>query len=189
MSVSIEQVEHNGELDPSGVQRELRKLAKLFPLGRQFLRNGVVGSDQLEDGAVATAKLAVGAATVIHSAVGSTSGPTTTSTADPMTAVLPQMTITADFGGNPVLVFCSVSVNNSSAGASTRLAVYDDAAEVASSRRVAASNGTDTTTVALITAFTPAAGSRTISVRWHVAAGTATANGVNRQLIIVEVRR
>ncbi len=58
MSISIEQVEHNGVLDAPGVQRQLRKLAGVFPLAGNLLRNKAVGTAQLDDGAVGTTQLA-----------------------------------------------------------------------------------------------------------------------------------
>lgn len=57
MSISIEQVEHNGVLDAPGVQRQLRKLAGVFPLAGNLLRNKAVGTDQIDDGAVTETQL------------------------------------------------------------------------------------------------------------------------------------
>jgi hypothetical protein len=44
-------------------------------------------------------------------------------------------------------------------------------------------------TIALIHAYTPATGSRTLDIRWSTSAATATATTTRRQLAILELRR
>lgn len=151
--------------DPE-VQQALDQIGLAFPLDSQQLQ--------------------VGAATKLHSAQGSTLAPTTTSTANPPTVVLNEMTITADFGGNPIVILFTGLFNNT-AGNTTRICLHDLTAgtDIEFNRSTVAA----TDTLVQIQPYTPAAGTRTIQVRWSTSAGTATAAGVNRTLVIVELRR
>ena len=180
MSISIEQVENNGALDPSGVQRELRKLGRAFPLGKGQIQNGAVG----------TAALAANAATKIHIATPTTSGPTTASTASPPTAVVPEMSITADFGGNPIIALFSADLRVSAA-AFVGVGIADAVGGfIAASERTAhTATASGAVPASLIYAFTPSTGSRTLQVRWRTTAGTVTNIDLRRQFVVLELRR
>lgn len=118
----------------------------------------------------------------------SVTGSTTTSTADPMTAVVSNMSITADFGGYPLLFFWSALMQNNTAGATTRSALHVDGTEVFASRRATTHGTANGVSNHSLSGFyyQPAAGSRTMTMRWHVSSGTGTV--YERQFVIAELR-
>jgi hypothetical protein len=140
---------------------------------------------------VEAASVAVGGsievAVKLHTTTPTTSDPTTTSTAEPPTAILPQMSVTADFGGNPILCLFTGHMFNATAS-SIGIALADAGTVIVPTRRdtVLAANAAQS--LSLIHAFTPPAGSRTINIRWRTSAGTAICGLLRRQLVIVEFR-
>lgn len=125
----------------------------------------------------------------VHAATPSTSGPTTISTADPLTVTVSEMSITADFGGNTILIFAGGSFSHGTANGGITSEVYDGASAVGDSRRTTTHPTANGPLVhGVVQSYTPAAGSRTISWRWKVSAGTGTARGVERHLVIAELR-
>lgn len=156
--------------DPE-VQQAFDKLRMQFPLGSEALQ--------------------ANAATKLHTATPTTSGPTTTSTADPMTAVIPEMTITADFGGNVCALVFTGSFSHGSANGTGEIQFFDATANTNIGQRRSGSHATvgGNFTVAVVEPYTPAAGSRTINVRWRTGAGTLTATTLRRSFLILELRR
>lgn len=65
-----------------------------------------------------------------HFTSGTTSGPTTTSTNDPPTVTLPEMTITRTWLGVPTLVLFTGTFSHNTANGFIRIALFDDGAEV-----------------------------------------------------------
>lgn len=124
----------------------------------------------------------------LHTTTASTSGPTTTSTANPPTTTLSEMSITADFGGNPVIAFFTGTFSHPNDDADIRVAIRD-AGTVKQQRRArfAPSTSTQGQVIAATAAWTPASGSRTIDVTWSTSLGTATADLLERQLVILEL--
>lgn len=123
----------------------------------------------------------------LRSAVGTTSSPTTASTADPMTAVIPEMTITADFAGHPILAIFTCHFQHSAASVNIDIEMYDAGTRLPDTRRLGAvTAAAGSTELSIGYMYTPAAGSRTIDVRWRTGSGTITAGTTRRQLIIVQ---
>lgn len=123
-----------------------------------------------------------------------TGNPQTTSTADPMTQTIPGMSIAADFGGNPLMIFYGGTFYQP-AGSGTiaiRTALYDGSTEIAtlgdSRRQISAATNAARQVIDATYFYTPPAGSRTISYRWNVSSGTAQNDSKQRHLIIVELR-
>lgn len=162
----------SGNVDASGVQRNFETLSQVFPLGPQHLRNSSATGG--------------GAATKLHTTTPTTSSPATTSTTP---VALAQMSVTADFGGNPVQAMFTGEFANNTSGHFVSIVLFDAGVQLGNTNRlehVAAAN--QSVTLALIHAYTPAAGSRTLDIRWFVSGGTATNNLLRRQLSILELR-
>lgn len=159
----------------------------------ELLLPNSVTADLIATGGVGTIEIADDAVTEIDIAYPTTSAPTSTSTADPMTAVIPEMTITKDWGGDPIIILWSASVSHGTAAAIVRTELYEGSTALGgddSSRRslvhpTAAIAGP----IAMMYAYTPTTGSKTISARWNTTAGTITATGLRRMLVIVRVKR
>lgn len=161
----------------AAIQRDLDALAQTFPIHAGLIRDGAVGTTQL----------AANAATKLHTTTATTSSPTTTSA---VAATLAEMTITADFGGNPILVMFSGDFTHSTAGNWILVELFDAGVSVATTPRGAndaSANYQHTMTVTH--GYTPAAGSRTLDIRWSTAGATATATLTRRNLSILELRR
>lgn len=139
---------------------------------------------------VATQNIAANAVTAINVAAGSTSAPTTNSTADPMTATIPEMTITADFAGDPIVVLFSGQFSHDTSAALTEIALYEGSNELANTRRGATAHAINAVfTLGTMYSYTPTTGSKTITVKWHVGSGVATASSTNRHLTIIRLKR
>lgn len=174
MAISLD-----GTVKDPAVQRNLDILARVTPIGPEDIQDGAVGTDQL----------AANAATKLYTTTATTSGPTTASTASPASAVIPEMTITADFGGNPIEVRFNGEFQQSGAN-SNQIEIFDAGSAVATTARVVTFPGASSSSImTVVHAYTPAAGSRAIEIRWRVNAGTATAITTRRQLSILELRR
>lgn len=127
-----------------------------------------------------------------HFTSGTTSGPTTTSTNDPPTVTLPEMTITRTWLGVPTLVLFTGTFSHNAANGFIRIALFDDGAEVGGANGIGRRQSGKATAnaqfpLALACIFTPVAGSHTMAIRWSGTAGTMTAIGTQRQIIALEI--
>ena len=140
----------------------------------------------LDDADAPTARATLGATKLtIHTTTATTSGPTTTSNADPFTATIPEMSVTADFSTHMLLIFFSITVINSGTNIN-RVAFYDNSTEIGNSRRQV--NTAVNAEISTMAVYTPvSSGSRTISAKWNNNGGTTTGQGLQRELFIVEL--
>lgn len=138
--------------------------------------------------AVQTLKSIVGEGAVKpHVATPTTSNPTTVSTT---MVALAEMAVTADFRGNPVVAMFTGHFNNNSAGGYAECQLFDAGVAIVDSLRSGMSETVNgAIPLSMIWAFTPAAGSRTLDVRWLVNAGTGTAVLKRRQFVVLELVR
>lgn len=116
-------------------------------------------------------------------AVAVTNGPTSTATT---AAVIPEMTLAAEFTGRPVLVTFSASLSHATAAGWLSTYLYLDGTVQRSypaQEPVANSLGL----YSWSTVLTPAAGAHTIDARWATLAGTMTANALARELTVSEI--
>lgn len=116
-------------------------------------------------------------------AVPTTSGPTSTATT---AAVIPQMQITMECNGRPIMANFSASLAHGTANGWVTTTLYMDGNLLAS---YPAQDGTANTMQVIDWAFltTPAAGLHTFDVRWATLAGTMTASGLSRVFSLVEL--
>lgn len=142
---------------------------------------------------IVTADLAANAATQIAMSVGSTSNPITTApTFAPLQGNGPSSELRVDLttqAGGVVLVLMAVTSANSGTNANIFALALDGAAEVGNQRYVAP-GAAYLGTVACVYLFTGlAAATHAFRGRWQTTAGTATANGTERVLIAMELKR
>ena len=151
------------------------------------LASGSVGTTQLAAGAVGQAQLATSAITQVKHATGVTSGPTTTS-ATPVN--LPDMSVSITTTGGDLSVLLVATISNSVGGGailSTQLALDGGAAVSPTSESSPGAAYAN----CLVNAWHfsgVAAGAHTVVGQWATSAGTATAQGTSRVLIVEEVR-
>lgn len=162
------------------VQRDLDALAQAFPIHAGLVRDGAVGTTQL----------AANAATKLHTTTASTDGPTQTNTTSATATVLSEMTVTADFGGNPVLIIFTGQFSSDTANTFVAVELFDAGTAVATALRAPnPSAANEHFEISLTHGYTPATGSRTLQIRWWTGAGTATSLSTRRNLAILELRR
>jgi hypothetical protein len=120
------------------------------------------------------------------SATGSTSGPTTASASY---ATQAEMTVTISTIGGDIEASYDGQLKNSDLAANTFVAFSLDGAAEVHERAWNQQVADQYAVVSMAHRFTAvAAGSHTVTVRWKVSAGTATANGTRRDLIVEEKR-
>lgn len=137
---------------------------------------------------IATADLVSNAVSQLGFAVGSTSGPTTTST----TFVdITEMAVTLTTTGGTLVAFLSVRLSHGTSGTLSGIALGLDSGQVSQTERthtVTTNNGQFLlATHHLWTGVS--AGSHTIKGRWYTAAGTLTAQSDCRSLVVMELKR
>jgi hypothetical protein len=144
----------------------------------------------IADASILTSMLAANAATKLHATSGPSSGPTTGSTSDPPTVAVPEMSITADFGGHPLLIAFTGTFSHTATD-EARINLWDSTANasIGNSRRETPPAAGKLFSIGVIQDYTPPAGERTIELRWSTAAGTLTASATRRKLVILELRR
>ena len=148
-----------------------------------------VDSSELVDGSIDTSHFSSNAVSVIHTGVATTSSPTTTSGTY---ATIAQMTVTADFGGNPCIVLFQGTFEHSVDAATITIGPFLEASAFTGigdeERFIHQNDANFRAQMSFIWTVTPAAGSKTIDVRWKTSESTATAYLTQRQLIILEMR-
>jgi hypothetical protein len=131
---------------------------------------------------------------VLWRKVGTTSGPTTTSGSF---VTIPEMTLTANFSGGPVICWFLGNFQSSTTPTSyldTAILLdggYPDGSHdwtlTAIPAGITTSGGTVVFPFARTDVFTPSAGSHTISMTWLTGGGTATTYGQRRSLMILQL--
>lgn len=151
------------------------------------LQDGTVNGAKLVDGAVSTLKLLQNAVTAIYATTATTASPTTTFPA--ASSVMPEMAITQNFSGAPILLLFSAEVFHSNAGGTGVYDVHYEGGMIMRRGFVGpVANGSVITTFFLV--HVPAAGTRTYDIRWWAAsAGTFTSPNLFRQAIVLELKR
>jgi hypothetical protein len=120
-------------------------------------------------------------------AVGTTSSPTTTSAS---LVALPDMTKTLTTAGGDLLCLLVATVSNSSAGVAISLAIQLDGGAAVSTEVASIPGASGAVCIACAWLFTGvAAGSHAVAGLWSASSGTATANGIERTLQVIEMRR
>lgn len=120
----------------------------------------------------------------VAQAVGSTSGPTTTSGTP---AQLAEMTVTMTTVGGHLIAWFDAVLTNSSATNNTWLQPYLDGVAGPAASTVL-KEGTNFGTVAGCAVWSGvSAGSHTVAIYWWIDGGTGTANGVRRQLTVMNL--
>lgn len=136
---------------------------------------------------IITAMLAANAVTQTALAIGSTGSPTTTSTSP---VDLTDMTATLTTVGGQLLCLAVVVSSNGTAGSFNEFQFVLDGSSSAGkiSQKFTAANDWHVGVIA--TRYTGvSAASHTVKVQWNATTGTATAQGVQRYLIVVELKR
>ncbi|UOF78236.1 membrane-anchored cell surface protein [Caudoviricetes sp.] len=117
-------------------------------------------------------------------AVGSTSGPTTTSTSY---ADIAEMSVTLTTTGGNLLVWMYVDIYNDTTSANTFVAFSLDAAAEVGVLQITQNLGNQDYPYAICYRFTGvSSASHTVKGRWKVDSGTANARGINRFIILME---
>ena len=138
-------------------------------------------------GVIGTSQLAANAATQNGLAVGSSSGPTTTSTSY---ADLTDMSVTLTTTGGDLLCFFAGSVSESGLANAIIVAFSLDAAAEVGEIAWNAPGANYIEPIVGLWRFTGvSAASHTVKVRWKVDAGTATAQTTRRYLLVVELKK
>jgi hypothetical protein len=127
----------------------------------------------------------------LYIVTGTTNNPTVTSAEGHK--LVPQMEISEDFGGDPILIFFTGVFSHGTAGAQVGVRLYEGAvgseAEVSKTFRPIISPGANQDMpTAIVHAMTPPSGERNVQVRFNVGAGTGTADGSNRSLVVARLR-
>lgn len=136
---------------------------------------------------IITAMLAANAVTQNGFAAGATGTQTTTSGSY---ADLAEMSVTLTTTGGDLLVFFLGAFAHSTLGAATVTALKLDAAAEVGAFSLNANVATYTFLMANIRRFTGvSAASHTVKVRWLTNAATASANGSDRYLLVVELKK
>jgi hypothetical protein len=176
---------HNAFVDEIAAAQTKLGTGASTPSAGTVLRG--TGSGTSAFGAVQTGDMAANAATQSGSAVGSTSGPSTTST----TYVdIPEMSVTLTTTGGDLIAWFSGVFYNSVASNVTYAALSLDGASEVAQRYVAPSGAAEQIPIATIYRFAaPAAGSHTVKARWKVSAGTGNTPGLLRELVVMELKR
>lgn len=198
-----------GQQGGSGRGRQRVSTPKVIRVGRSQASNTKVSApsvnpaqaynlDQIADGTTYTRVLAgpsaglnTGTAVTstgnlmlknINDNPGSTSGPTTSSTTY---AVIPEMTQTLTFHGNPVLLLFTMSF--SQAAGNGAFAIFKDGVQLSQDYSIGTANATLLVAISYID--TPTAASHTYDIRWKVAVNTYTftAVGTARRFQILEL--
>ena len=146
----------------------------------------IVAGD-IADFTITATQLATNAITQIIQVVGSTSGPTTSSS----TFVdVPDMAITGTFASGQVLVWMYAALGNATAGAYVQVAMQlDSGADTLMALQMSAVANA----LGIVSVFGSLGnlnGAHTIKMRWATfGGGTATANGILRRMLAIEVKR
>lgn len=144
-----------------------------------------INTNDIADGTIATGDLAANAVSQVGRGSPSSSGPTT---ASGTAALMPQMTVTLTTTGGPVLIWFDCTVSNTTVSATTAFDLYIDGAQVLRrSGQCKVANMAEI--IAATHSHTPAAGSHTWEIRWFLTAGTSTSTGVERNLMVAELKR
>lgn len=140
----------------------------------------------LPAGSIPTAALAANAVTQVGSATGVTSSPTTTSNSY---VDLPDMSVTLTTTGGDLLAFFTGTFLDSAVANVALAFSLDGSAEVGG----AAFTEQTATYYVPVSQFwrfvAPSAASHTIKMRWNTTVGTLTNLGVQRVLIVMEIKR
>lgn len=132
------------------------------------------------------AAIATGSYVQAGSAVGVTTGPTTNST---VYVDLTDMSVTLATTGGNLLAFFVGTFSHPTVGTSIDTALsLDGAVEVGNGDGMAPGANYRYRLTNMYRWTGVAAGNHTVKVRWAVGAGTATSTGINRILIVVEVK-
>jgi hypothetical protein len=148
-----------------------------------------INQSELGPNSVGTPEIIANAVTKLHFTTPTTSAPTTTSTSF---VVLPEMTITADFGGNELLIIFTGTFQQSANASVVAVGIHDGGTVIEAGARTEHNfpNSGRPTPFSIVRRYAPAAGSRTIDVRWAVSGGTTGTNlTTQRQLLVLELRR
>lgn len=121
--------------------------------------------------------------------VPTTSAPTTTSTVDPMTAIIPEMTytFTPQSATNLIRIAFSGSFSVSSNNVNSFIEVYIDGTKQANTLRTSTGGQTTRNMMTGIEFWTTlSVASHTITIRWRTGSGTLTALALDRLMSVTE---
>lgn len=152
-----------------------------------LISDSQITSAKIVDGTITTLDMAANAITGTSAAYGTTNGPTTTSTT-PVDLSEMSISINTTAGSVLLVLFNGMFANNTLANQVATDLVLDGTQQKRRTGSAAAANALFSLShVHVLTGLSAA--SHTVKIQWFVSGGTGTASGVERSLVVVELKK